>query len=218
MNTFTFHRRAGVQILPNARTEPASSRMRTVILCQERWQRIENVLDRLGGKAAIRNLERSYGIRPWEVEQSAELGWLTISTQKPRVGRPSRIAEIRDYSNASVPALPKWRCMIERTISIRHHAFAIECMDCIPRGSRIFGIGCPPLVEAYMRVYRPRSRRGARASVSRLLRHPDVRAMRQWHFAQINHEISIYETMPDTASGIWQRLREAGSSRARFAP
>lgn len=189
--------------------------MKPLILCRERWERIESVLGKHGGKASLRDLERSYGIRPWEVEQSVELGWLTITTLKPRVGRPSRVAEFRDYTNASVPALPQWRCMIENEISFTHRAFAIECMDCLPHGRR--DIGCPPFVEAYLRVYRPRSRRGARASVSRLLRHPDVRAMRQWHFAQINREISIFERMPDTASGIWQRLREVGSWRARLA-
>ncbi len=191
--------------------------MRPATLCHERWERIERVLDRLGGKAAIRELKRSYGIRAWEVEQSAELGWLTITTHKPRVGRPSRIVEFRDYSNASVPRLPEWRCMIEKEISTRHAVFAIECAGCIPRGSRLFGIGCPPLVEAYVRVYRPRSRRGARASVSRLLRHPHVRALRQWHFAVINQEISLYEATPRTASGIWQRLREVGSWRASLS-
>jgi hypothetical protein len=191
--------------------------MRPAILCHERWERIEKVLGNLGGKAAIRELERSYGIRGWEVEQSAELGWLTITAHKPRVGRPSRIVEFRDYSNASVPALPPFRDMIEKEISTRHSLFALECAGCIRRGSRLFGMGCPPLVEAYVRVYRPRSRRGARASVSRLLRHPDVRALRQWHFAVINQEISLCEATPRTASGIWQRLREVGSWRARLS-
>ena len=191
--------------------------MRPAILCFERWERIERVLDQLGGKAAIRELQRSYAIRAWEVEQSAELGWLTITTHKPRVGRPSQIVEFRDYSNASLPALPPSRCMIEKEISTRHAVFAIECAGCIRRGSRLLGMGCPPLVEAYVRVYRPRSRRGARASVSRLLRHPHVRALRQWHFAVINREISLYEATPSTASAIWQRLREVGSWRARLS-
>lgn len=189
--------------------------MRPTILCRERWERINKVLGSLGGKVAIRELERSYRIHPWEVEQSAELGWLTITTHKPRVGRPTRIVKFRDPGNASLPALPPQRCMIERITSYRHHAFAIACMGCISRGCRI--VGCPPLVEAYLRVYRPRSRRGARASVSRLLRHPHVRALRQWYFARLDPEIQLDEPTPPTASGIWQRLREVGSWRARLS-
>lgn len=191
--------------------------MRPALLCFERWERIERVLDRLGGKAAIRELRRSYGIRAWEVEQSAELGWLTITTHKPRAGRPSRIVEFRDYSNASVPRLPEWRCMIEKEISTRHQIFALQSVACVKHGMSGFGISVPGIVSAYVSVYRPRSRRGAHASTSRLLRHPDVRAARQWFYAQVNLEISLDEMMPQTASGIWQRLREVGSWRASLS-
>jgi hypothetical protein len=68
-------------------------------------------------------------------------------------------------------------------------------------------IGIPPIVSAYMAVYSPRSRQGASASASRLLRRPDVQAARQWFYAMIRGEIPTHERMPETASGIWERLR-----------
>lgn len=189
--------------------------MRPLILCRERWERIERVLAQLGGTATLRELERSFAIRPWEVRASAALGWLDIATRRPRTGRPSQMVVFRDYTNANVPDLPEYRCGIEKDISSRHRVFVLRSIGCVRHGSSM--CGSPPIVHAYLSVYRPRSRCGARASMSRLLRHPDVRALRQWFYAQVNHEISFDEPTPRTASGIWQRLREVGSWRARLS-
>jgi hypothetical protein len=78
------------------------------------------VLDRCGGTASIRDLRRSWGIQEWEVEQSAQLGWLDITVQKPRTGRPSRKVAFRDYDYAKFqPKFPPFRSDLERPISTR---------------------------------------------------------------------------------------------------
>ena len=64
-----------------------------MILCRESLGRIRRVLERCGGTATMRDLWRSHTICDWEIEQAAELGWLTISTRKPRVGCPSSVVE-----------------------------------------------------------------------------------------------------------------------------
>jgi hypothetical protein len=163
------------------------------VLCRERWERIEAVLDKCGGAASLRDLRRSWGIQEWEVEQSAQLGWLDITVQKPRTGRPSRKVAFRDYDYA------KWMRSV---------------MQATRRGRRSLFV--PPIVSAYIRVYRPRSRAGAYASSSRLCRHPSVRAARQWFYAKLCGEVLPGEEMPETATGIWLRLREVGSWRARL--
>lgn len=189
--------------------------MRPTILCHERWERIERVLDRLGGNATLRELERSYAIRPWEIEQSAELGWLTITTRRSRVGRPSRVVAFRDYNIAETPALPNYRFAIEKSISPKHLEFAWRCVhEATLGGLRCLGI--PGIVSAYVNTYHPRSKGGAYSSASRLYRHPDVRAARHWFHGEANVEWHPHEKMPQSARGIWMRLREFGNWRANL--
>ena len=176
--------------------------MRPLILSLERFDRIRDVLDRHGGTASIRDLHRSYGIWAWEVEQAAQLGWLTIWTHKPRVGRPSRIARVSRKENAK---WPEPSSQIGEAISTRHFHFALRSVQAAIRRRRP-SFGIPPIVSAYMAVYNPRSRQGASASASRLLRRPDVQAVRQWFYAMIRGEIPTHERMPESASGIWERL------------
>jgi hypothetical protein len=59
-----------------------------------------------------------------------------------------------------------------------------------------------------------KSRRAAAASMSRLLRHTEVKVARAWFYSKLSNEIPRDELMPDTARAIWQRLRELGSWRA----
>ncbi len=186
--------------------------MRPFILCLERLERIRRILERRGGTASIRDLRRSYMVFRWEIEQAAELGWLTITTRKPRVGRPSLVAEVSRKENAkSPPPLSS----IEREISIRHWRFALLSVTrCVRNGARSFGF--PGIVSAYIETYRPRSRNGAYASTNRLLKRPDVQAAREWFYAQSGGELPLYEAMPATASGIRKRLREIGSWRADY--
>ena len=91
--------------------------MRPLILCRERLGRIRRVLERYGGTATMRDLWRSHTIYAWEIEQAAESGWLTITTRKPRVGRPSRVVEFCGGGNAKFPA-PRWS--IEKEIGRAH--------------------------------------------------------------------------------------------------
>lgn len=184
--------------------------MQPSILCRERLGRIRRVLERCGGTATMRDLWRSHTIYDWEIEQAAELGWLTITTRKPRVGRPSRVVQFCGLRDAKFP--PGRRSM-EREISHRHWRFALRSVtETVKRGMRSFGL--PGIVSAYINTYHPRSRNGAYASTSRLLKRPDVRAARQWFYALSGCELPPGETMPTTASGIRARLRELGSWRA----
>ena len=186
--------------------------MRPLTLCRERLDRIRRVLERCGGTATMRDLWRSHTIYDWEVEQAAELGWLTITTRKPRVGRPSRVVGFCGGDNAKFPA-PRWS--IESEISIRHWWFALRSVtETVKHGTRAFGFGLPGNVSAYVNTYHPRSRNGAHASTSRLLKRRDVRAAGQWFYAEACHELPPREPMPSTAGGIRARLRELGSWRA----
>lgn len=186
--------------------------MKPLILCRERLDRIRRVLERCGGISTMRNLWRTQTIYDWEIEQAAELGWVTIYTRNPRVGRPSRVVEFCGLTNAKYPDR---RCWIEKEISLRHWWFALRSVtEAVEHGSRCFGL--PGIVSAYIKTYSPRSRRGAYASTNRLLKRTDVRAARQWFYAQSSGEIPRDETMPRTESGIRKRLREIGSWRANY--
>ena len=73
-------------------------------------------------------------------------------------------------------------------------------------------------VEAYRKAYpQAKSRNGAYASCSRLLRNPGVFAARQWHYAVAAGEVPS-EAQPKTESEIWQYLKDFGSWRSQFSP
>jgi len=190
--------------------------MRHLTLCRERLDRIQRILSRNADALTIRAFARSYSVWEWEIEQAAALGWIKIETHKPRTGRPSRIAKI--VSETPAAKLPPYRWQIEKPISIRHWNFAFHSTHyAIKGGSSIFW-RTPPYTDAYLRAFpAARKRRAAAASMSRLLRHPHVRAARAWFYSKISQEIPKEEPMPDTASGIWQRLYELGSWRVRRA-
>jgi hypothetical protein len=106
---------------------------------------------------------------------------------------------------ANLP-LPPARNQIPSEISVRHQLFARQAAwECVPRGIKTLGL--PPTVTAYMKTYRPRSYAGARASASRLMRHPHVKALMQWHYAKMRGEIPSAEPMPATETDIVVRLR-----------
>ncbi len=180
--------------------------------CRERLARIQRLICRHGGSIPVRIIARSYGVRPGEVEAAAALGWIQIHTHKPPTGRPSRIA--RTVSNPETAKLPPFRHQIERPISVRHWRFALfSTMEAIKGGSSWAG-GLPCFTDAYLKAFpNARKRRAAAASMSRLLRHPNVQAARAWNYSQIEGVIPRGEAMPRTAGEIWQRLSEAGSWR-----
>jgi hypothetical protein len=187
--------------------------MRPLTLCRERLNRILSILERNDGALTVREFARTFSVWEWEIEQAAALGWLKIETRKPRTGRPSRIATI--VSKPQAAKLPPYRWQIEKQISIRHWNFAFHSAYSAIKGGSSFIWRIPPYTDAYQQAFpAARNRRAAAASMSRLLRHPHVRAARAWFYSKISHEISKDEPMPDTASGIWQRLRELGSWRA----
>ena len=181
--------------------------MRSSILCRERLHRILTLLDRNGGQVEVRTLERNHRVYSWEVEQAEELGWIRIFERKPAVGRPARVAE--KLSESGSAKLPPWRYGVPRQISIRHWRFALESVGTMPGGY----FGCKPatLVHAYLVAFRNcRSRRGASASATRLMKRRDVRLMRRWFILMFQGKIDRDEEMPDTESGIVARLRELG--------
>lgn len=186
--------------------------MKPLTLYRERLKRIQRILNRVGGSLTVREFSRTYSVWEWEIEQAAELGWMKIETHKPRTGRPSRI--VRIVSKPEAAKLPPLRSTIEHTISVRHWNFALFSVCRAVRGGAT-GVGMVSFTDAYLQAFpAARKRRAATASMSRLLHHPDVKAARAWFYAQVHHEIGRSELMPDTANGIWQRLRELGSWRA----
>ena len=188
--------------------------MRQLTLCRERLDHIQRILSRNGGALPVREFTRSFSVWEWEIEHAAALGWLKIEIHKPRTGRPSRIAKTVSESHAA--KLPPYRCQIENLISVRHWNFAFHSTKYAIKGGSSFLWRMPPYTDAYLRTFpAARKRRAATASMSRLLRHPHVRAARAWFYSQITREIPKDEPMPDTASGILQRLRELGSWRVR---
>lgn len=100
-------------------------------------------------------------------------------------------------------------------ITVRHWRFALfSAFEAVKGGSSWAG-GLPCFTDAYLKAFpRARKRRAAAASMSRLLRHPNVQAARAWNYSKIEGLIPRGEAMPQTAGEIWQRLSEAGSWRA----
>lgn len=187
--------------------------MKASILCRERLDRIQRILERNAGALTVREFARTYSVWEWEIEQAAALGWIKIETRKPPIGRPSRIA--KEVSKPDAAKVPPWRWQIKKPISIRHWYFALHSAYSAIKGGSSFIWRIPPYTDAYLRTFpAAKNRRAATASMSRLLRHPDVRAARAWFYSKISQEIPKDEPMPDTANGIWQRLRELGSWRA----
>lgn len=194
--------------------------MRPPKLCLERLQRIFRVLDRHDGELSVRDFNRSFGVWEWELQQATVLGWVRIEMRKPRTGRPSRVV-IRetDVSKTQSAKLPSSRWMIRllnpKEISIRQELFALHSISVVPSGGW-FGFSLCSLVRAYQTVFpNARSYAGARASASRLRKHPNVGAARAWFFSKRGVEIPRHLPMPDTAKGIVQCLREHGSWRVQ---
>lgn len=201
--------------MASERCPESTDTMRSLILCRERLNRIHTILARHPAGLSVREFARTFSVYAWEVEQAAELGFVQIVTRKPPTGRPARIVE--NISKSQPAKLPPYRSEIAKEISLRHWRFALESVSIGPR-KNTFGFGVLAKVRAYQRVYRGSSAASARASASRLIRNPDVRACRQWFYAQANHELPLDESMPNTANGVWQRFLQLGIWRAKYAP
>ncbi len=184
-------------------------------LCRERLHRILDVLDRNAGELPARTFTRSFSVWQRELEAAAALGWVEIVSRKPPIGRPSRI--VCKVSQPDAAKVPPSRRMIEKRIPHRHWMFALYSTHATPYGSRFLvaqGFGLPCITDAYQKAFpRARNRKAAAASASRLKRRYDVRMARAWFYARASREIPDAGPMPETASGIWQLLYEAGSWR-----
>lgn len=185
--------------------------MRPHLLCRERLNRIQQILDRAGAQGVtLREFVRTYSFRKWELEHAAEQGWIEIATRRPRTGRPSRVVNA-GISKPQPQNYPPWRAEIPRGISARHWQFALRCAGIMPGGP--FGYRMASAVWAYSQTFHhARSRAGAAASASRLRNHPDVVAVRAWLTCEAQGTLPRGEPMPDTARGIWSRLVELGAA------
>jgi len=185
--------------------------------CRERLHYLHVVLIRQNGCETVRQLARRFHISRDEVDEAVKLGWVSLEVRKPTVGRPSVVAILNwELGETDSAKLPPWKSQFGKEISIRHEMFALYSVtSTVKHGNRQFGI--PGIVDAYLRVFpRVKSRRAACSGCSRLLRHPNVRAARQWFYATTLGEVR-HEPMPETAYKIWKRLRELGNWRARWA-
>lgn len=177
--------------------------MRPHLLCRERLTRILSLLNHAGGSISIREYSRRFAVHDWELQQAEELGWIMIVERKPRIGRPSRVVE--NVSKNHAAKLPPNRCGIPREIQYRHERFALETLDTMPGGA--IGIKISTRVRAYLKVFpNAKSRAGASASASRLMKRRDVRVARLWFQKTIG--LRSYEPMPKTVEGIIQRMKE----------
>lgn len=184
--------------------------MRPLLLCRERLHRLLSVLDREGGTCSLRDLFRTYRIHAWEVEQAEVAGWVAISERKPVVGRPSRVAAKLSKSEAA--KLPPWRFQIPKELSVRHWRFAFET-TCSVSSHSYFGLSLSSATRAYLIAFpQARSRAGAAASASRLLKKPMIRAARRWF--QSCDSRTIHEEMPKTPEAIYARIRERDAEQA----
>ena len=185
-----------------------------MMLSRERLHRILAVIQRQGGSETVRQLTRRFSIFRSEIKEAEALGWISIEKRKPKTGRPATIARLSKSQPAKLPP-PRW--MLERPIKYNHHKFArLTVYASIKGGSCLAGF--PGYIEAYQRTYpQAKSKNGAYASCSRLLRHPHVFAARQWYYATSNGEIPSLP-FPSFESEIWTQLEAFGSRRAKFRP
>ena len=194
--------------------------MRHSLLCRERLERIECILNRAAGEpVTVRDFTRRYDVWKWELEQAADLGWIEIIVRKPRTGRPSPAVKFQEHSENPPAKLPPPRWAMEKMISCRHFNFAMQAANALKRGNRtIVYLQC--MTDAYLKSFpHARKRHVATSSMSRLLKHPDVKAARAWYFAKVNLKIPFSEPMPQTRQGIRIKLNEAVSrfaQRGRF--
>lgn len=145
-------------------------------------------------------------MREWEIQQAEDLGWVSISFRKPPIGRPSRIVQ---KASQTLPAkLPPRRNEIRSGISIRHDNFALGLtMPVTARNA--YGFAVSSATDSYLLAFPgARSRAGAAASASRLLKKPMIRAAKAWY--QRGGLRVLDEPMPPSPAEIYRRLAEMG--------
>jgi hypothetical protein len=189
--------------------------MKPNILTRERLKSIEDAIDKHGGSVSVRFLLWNHFIQRHIIDEAVAGGYIAFETRKPRTGRPSLI--IRKVSRSHPTQLPPSRYSLEDCITPRHWNFAFyyalgEC------GPGMFSFRRRAYV-AYQRSFpSARSKAGAKASASRLLRKPHIQAAIQWSFARQDPELDCRNHHPETTTEIWDTLHALGSWRARRAP
>ena len=180
---------------------------------RERLERLLRILAARNNELPRRELSRIYSILEWEINEAQKAGFVELIERKPPIGRPSIVVKI--LSKTTAAKLPPLRSEIEKPISNRHWLFAMFTAYKTVKGGGMSLLG---YIEAYREAYpQAKSRNGAYASCSRLLRNPRVFAARQWYYAVANGEVPS-EAQPKTESEIWQYLKDFGSWRSQFSP
>lgn len=160
-----------------------------------------------GGQGiTLRNLLRCHWMFRHEVEEAAELGFVTLTKRQPHTGRPPTVVAL-SVNKPCATKLPPFSWQLGNQISFRHWRFALETLAIGPKRNCI-GWGIQSKVTAYRKVYRRAKYSSARAGACRLMKHPDVMACRRWYYARINNVVPASESMPRTAAAIYARLDE----------
>jgi hypothetical protein len=157
---------------------------------------------------------RNHGLHRSVIEEAIESGFLTLESHQGPRGRPSQI--LRKVSKCHPTKGPLGHSTLDTLISFRHWDFAFNyAMGEI--GPGMFSFKRRAWV-AYKKAYRSvRSEAGARASSSRLLRKPQVRAAIAWTFAKYCDHLYHPGGEPQTPSEIWAILFKAKSFRTHWA-
>lgn len=185
------------------------------ILTQEHLAAIERAIEKNGGEITTRNLDRIYGLYWPIIEQAEAEGFIEFFERKGKTGRPSILAKKVSNSHPTKPLPQRWQ--VEDLISRKHWRFAFYYVMG-ELGPGLFSFRRRAYV-AYQKAYpSATSKAGAKASASRLLRKPGIRAAIQWEFAKLSCEEEGYSLFPQTADEVWDALREIGSFRAKWAP
>lgn len=189
--------------------------MKPNILTRERLAVIVNSIEQHGGAVTIRHLMRNHGLHRSVIDEAIDKGFVTIEKRQGPRGRPSHI--LKKVSKSRPTKLPPRLLTLEDLIRLRHWMFAFYYTTG-EIGPGFFDFKRRAWV-AYRKAYpTARSKEGARASASRLLRRSHIRAAIAWTFAKKFDRLNNYDNEPKTESEIWTILFKIGSFRTRWAP
>lgn len=206
-------------------------------LTRERLSILLRALARRGGEMKARDLTRLNGVKWKEIDQAEEMKFVITEQRKPSTGRPSNWVMLSDHPQTSsttaseispnsqnvnqthpTKLLPS-RSSQDRRIRLKEWDFAFwYAIGDFGPGTGPFGFKRRAW-SAYMKAYPScHSKASARASASRLLKRPEVKAAIAWQFAKLDHPYGINRFFPNTATEIWDTLHRLDSARARWAP
>lgn len=179
-------------------------------------------LARRGGEMRARDLSRLNGVEWWEINQAEEKKFIVTEIRKPPTGRPSKWVMLSNKKNVNqthpTKLLPS-RASLGRRILSQEWEFAFwYAIGDLGAGNGPFGFKRRAWT-AYQKAYPScSSAASARASASRLLKRPEVKAAIAWQFAKLDHLANVHRFHPWTSAEVWDILHRLGSYRARWAP